>query len=148
MEHIANILPNVIPHINTAQNGLYPLVENAIFTSAISLDRLPYAVRWHIPAKKYSQAKGWLEELTRPAGGHNATFSHGNWWSPVTKTWVKEPIVLVKSYMTAAVLDQHLGAMLRGSYRMGRTLGEEAIALEILSHNIMLVIPTDTRISP
>lgn len=149
MEHIANILPNLIPHTITAQNSLlYPVVENAIASSQIRLDRLPYAVRWHIPAHKYSQAKGFIQQLTQPAGGYNATFSHGNWLNPREKTWVGEPIVLVKSYMTAAMLQRHLGAMLRGSYRMGRTLGEEAIALEIISNNTMLIIPTDSRISP
>ncbi|MCT7956831.1 hypothetical protein [Laspinema palackyanum] len=143
MEPIANILPNVIPNVITAQNGLYPMVQNAIASSQIRVETLPYAVRWHLPAHKYDQAKPLIKELTRPAGGNNATFSHGNWWNPVTKTWVGEPIVLVKSFMTAEVLQHNLGAMLRGSYRMGQELGESAIALEILSNNMMLIIPTD-----
>lgn len=143
MKHIADILPNVIPNILTAQNGLYPVVQNAIVSSRIHVDTLPYALRWHIPAEKYEQAQPFINKLTRPAGGNNATFSNGNWWNPVTQTWVEEPIVLVKSFMTAEVLQHNLGAMLRGSYRMGQALEEQAIALEILSNQMMLIIPTD-----
>lgn len=143
MEHIANILPHVIPNAAAPNGPLYPLVENAIAASQIRLDTLPYAVRWHIPAEKYARAKGFIEELTRPAGGYNATFSDGNWLNPVDKTWVPEPIVLVKSFMTADILQRHLTAMLRTSYRMGQELEESAIALEIISNNVMLIIPMD-----
>ncbi|MEB3886483.1 hypothetical protein [Lyngbya sp. CCY1209] len=144
MEHIANILPHVIPNATIAQNGpLYPLVENAIAASQTRPDILPYALRWHIPAKKYPQAKHFIEELTRPAGGYNATFSDGNWLNPIDKTWVPEPILLIQSFMTLDVLQQNLANMLRVSYRMGQALGESAIALEILSNNMMFLIPTD-----
>ncbi|NMG60835.1 hypothetical protein E1H12_20570, partial [Geitlerinema sp. P-1104] len=84
-----------------------------------------------------------LTGLTQQAGGYNTTFSEGNWWNPATKTWVEEPIVLVKSDLTAEVLQRQLNAMLRGSYRMGKDLGESAIALEILSNNTMLIIPCE-----
>ncbi len=59
------------------------------------------------------------------------------------KRWIPEPIVLVKSYMTLDVLRQHLATTLQGSYAMGKALGESAIALEIITNNIMLIIPTD-----
>ncbi|MCT7964382.1 hypothetical protein NG791_27260 [Laspinema sp. D1] len=144
MEQIANILPQVIPHIITAQNGLYPVVQNAIASSQIRIDTLPYAIRWHIPANKYFQAKGFIEELTRPAGGYNATFSDGNWLNPVNKTWVPEPIVLVKSFMAADVLQRHLPTILQNSYRMGKALGEQAIAVEILTNNVMIIIDSMT----
>jgi len=143
MEHISKILPNAMPNLMTGQGGLSSVVDRAISTSPIALDRLPYAVRWHIPAHKYAQAKPFIKALTQAAGGYNTTFSDGNWWNPVTQTWVEEPIVLVKSYMTAAVLQQQLNVMLRGSYRMGKDLEESAIALEILSNNMMLIIPSD-----
>lgn len=143
MEHISEILPNVMPNLMIPQNSISPLIESAIAPSPIALDRLPYAVRWHIPAHKYTQAKGFLTGLTQQAGGYNTTFSEGNWWNPATQTWVEEPIVLVKSYMTAEVLQRQLNAMLRGSYRMGKDLGESAIALEILSNNTMLIIPCE-----
>jgi hypothetical protein len=122
---------------------VHSIIIAAIAPSPIALNRLPYAVRWHIPAQKYAQAKGFLTGLTQQAGGYNTTFSEGNWWNPATQTWVEEPIVLVKSYMTAEVLQRQLNAMLRGSYRMGKDLGESAIALEILSNNTMLIIPCE-----
>jgi hypothetical protein len=143
MEHIANILPHVIPM--TAPNGLSPVVQvalQAIASSQVPADILPYAVRWHIPADKYAQAQPFIKGLTLPAGGNNQTSSNGSWWNPATQNWVTEPIVLVKSYVTGDVLQQHLGEMLRGSYRMGQALGEQAIAIEILSNNAMLIIPT------
>lgn len=143
MEHISNILPNVIPNVITAQNGLYPMVQTAIASSPIQIDTLPYAVRWHIPAHKYAQARPFINELTRSAGGYNTTFSDGNWWNPVTKNWVSEPIVLVKSYLPAEVLQGQLNGMLRGSYRMGQALREQALAMEFLTHDLMLIIPSD-----
>lgn len=143
MESIAKIVPNILPNLITAQNSLSPLVNHAISTSPISVDCLPFAVRWHIPANKYAQAKPFIDALTQAAGGYNTTFSDGNWWNPVTKTWVEEPILLVKSYVTAEVLQQQLKEMLWGSYRMGKDLKEQAIALEILTNDVMLIIPTD-----
>jgi hypothetical protein len=143
MEHISKILPNVMPNFMIPQNSISPLIESAIAPSPIALDRLPYAVRWHIPAHKYPQAKGFIKGLTQAAGGYNTTFSEGNWWNPTTQNWVEEPILLVKSYMTAAVLQQRLNAMIQGSYCMGKELNESAIALEILSNNTMLIIPCD-----
>ncbi|MEX6776914.1 hypothetical protein [Limnospira fusiformis] len=144
MQHIQTILRDVIPGGICSQNAcLHQVVENAIASSQIQIDTSPYALRWHIPLQKYSQAQALIQELTAPAGGNNATFSHGNWLDRVTQTWVSEPIVLVKSYMTAEVLQQQLNAILQGSYRMGQELGEQAIALEILSNQMMLIIPTD-----
>ncbi|MCT7970034.1 hypothetical protein NG799_27350 [Laspinema sp. D1] len=143
MQHIKTLLPPVIPGGITPQNpSLHGVIENAIASSQIRIDSLPYAVQWHIPLQKYSQAQPFIQELTGPAGGNNATLSNGSWWNPVTKNWVSEPIVLVKSAMTGDVLQRHLPTMLQNSYRMGRALAEQAIALEILTNNMMLIIPT------
>jgi len=144
MDHIANILPNVIPTM-TAPNGsspLLPVVLQAIASSQVPANTLPYAVRWHIPTCKYAQAKPFIKKLTLPAGGNNTTFSHGSWWNPVTQTWVTEPVLLVKSFMTGDVLHRHLDAMLRESYRMGQALGEQAIAMDLSINDAMLIIPT------
>lgn len=45
--------------------------------------------------------------------------------------------------MTGDVLQQHLPATLQRSYSMGKALEESAIALEIITNNLMLTIPTD-----
>ncbi|UWU50022.1 hypothetical protein [Limnospira platensis] len=144
MQHIQTISPPVIPGGICSQNAcLHQVVENTIASSQIQIDTSPYALQWHIPLHKYSQAQALIQELTAPAGGNNATISNGSWWNPVTKNWVSEPIVLVKSAMTGDVLQRHLPTMLQNSYRMGKALGEKAIALEILSNQMMLIIPTD-----
>lgn len=123
-------------------NGQLPvIVENAIATSQISVDTLGYSLIWHVPATKLSAAKQHIHELIEPYGGYNASISDGNWFDRKNNRWCPEPIVLVKSYMTEDVLQQHLPATLQRSYSMGKALGETAIALEILTNNVMLMIP-------
>ncbi len=103
---------------------------------------LPYSMILHALAIKWSTAKPYIDQIMEPFGGYNASPSDGNWRNPENNRWYPEPIVLVKSYMTGNVLQQHLPATLQRCYVMGKALGESAIALEILTQNVMVIIPT------
>jgi hypothetical protein len=145
MEHIKNILANdpLIQNILAASNGsLNPIVQNAIATSQVPVDTLGYSVVFHVPASKFSAAKPHIHGLIEPYSGYNASLSDGNWFDQKNNCWCPEPIVLVKSYMTLDVLQRHFATTLQHSYTMGKALGESAIALEILTQNFMLIIPT------
>lgn len=138
-----NMIPHIIPKAISPQNGLDPLVQNAIASAQLEVDQRAYCLVGHIPVGKLAQAKPYLESLLRPVGGYNAVLSHGNWFHPTKKTWVPEPILLVRSYMTAKDVEQHLGTMLQGYYAMGKALGESAMALELIDNSQMLIIPTE-----
>lgn len=143
MELSPNMIPQIISKAISPQNGLAPLVQNAIASSQLNnVDQRACCLVGHIPAGKFAQAKPYLESLLRPVGGYNAVLSHGNWFHPTKKIWVPEPIVLVRSYMTAKDVEQHLGAMLQGYFAMGKALGESAMALELIYSSQMLIIPT------
>ncbi len=146
MEHIKNILANdsLIQNILAANNGsLNPIVQNAIATSKVPVDTLGYSVVFHVPATKLAAAQPHIHGLIEPYSGYNASLSDGNWFDRKNNRWVPEPIVLVKSYMTRDVLQRHLPATLQRSYSMGQALGESTIALEIITNNVMLIIPTE-----
>ena len=123
--------------------SLSEMVQEAIAAAQIPLDTLSHAIVLHIPTAKYTEAKPYIKELTRPGGGSNITSSEGYWWDPVTQSWVEEQILLIRSYMAADVLKQHLETILLSAFYMGRALQEQAIALEILSpqNQIMVIIP-------
>ena len=145
MEPIKNILANdsLIQNILAANNGsLNPIVQNAIATSKIPVDTLPYSMILHVPATKLAAAQPHIHGLIKPYSGYNASPSDGNWRNPENNRWYPEPIVLVKSYMTGNVLQQHLPATLQRCYVMGKALGESAIAIEIMTNNAMLIIRT------
>ncbi len=143
MKHInKDILANLT--FNSPNTGiLHPMLQNAIANSGVMADTLGYSMILHIPASKLSEAKPHIHQLIEPFGGLNAVLSDGNWFDQQNNCWCPEPIVLVKSYMTLDVLQQHLTATLQRSYLMGKALGESAIALEIIPNNVMLMIPTD-----
>lgn len=138
-----NMSPHIIPKAMSPQNGLYPLVKNAIASSQVNADLRDCCIIGHIPAGKFAKAERYLDKLMRPAEGYNTLFSDGNWFHPTKKIWVPEPIVLVRSYMTAKVAEQHLGTMLQGYSAMGKALGESAMALELIDNSQMLIIPTE-----
>lgn len=138
-----NMSTHIIPKAMSPQNGLYPLVQNAIASSQLNADLRDCCIIGHIPAGKFAKAKRYLENLMGPAEGYNTLLSDGNWFHPTKKIWVPEPIVLVRSYMTAKVAEQHLGTMLQGYSAMGKALGESAMALELIDNSQMLIIPTE-----
>ncbi|KKD39180.1 hypothetical protein [Limnoraphis robusta] len=149
MQHIKDILANLTS--NSPNTGtLDPMLQNAIANSGVMVDTLGYSMIWQIPASKLPEAKPHIHKLIEPFGGFNAVLSdfnavssHGDWFDKRNNCWCPEPIILVKSYMTLDVLQQHLTATLQRSYVMGKALGESAIALEIIPNNVMLLIPTD-----
>jgi len=142
MEQIKDILANLT--FNSPSNGtLHPMVQNAIAKSKIPVNTLGCSVVFHVPASKFSDAKPHIHQLIEPFGGFNASLSDGNWFDDRNNCWCPEPIILVKSYATLDVLQQHLTATLQQSYLMGKALGESAIAVEIITNNVMLMIPTD-----
>ncbi|MGK7923300.1 MAG: hypothetical protein AB4080_25205 [Trichodesmium sp.] len=141
MQQIKDIPANLTFH--SLNNGtLHPMAQNAITQSKIPVDILDYSVQLHIPAEKYEQAKRHIHQIIEPFGGFNACVSDGDWFDDQNNCWCPEPIVLVKSYMTLDVLRHYLPVTLQRCYTMGKALGESAIALEILTNNAMLMIPT------
>ncbi len=65
--------PPVIPGCMTPQNAsLHRVIKNAIASSQIRIDTLPYAVRWQIPAIKYPQAQPRIDELYRLSPNGNS----------------------------------------------------------------------------
>ena len=141
MQQIKDIPANLTFH--SLNNGtLHRMVQNTITKSKKPVDILDYSVQLHIPAEKYEEAKPDIHQLIEPFGGFNASLSDGDWFDNQNNCWFPEPIVLVKSYMTLDVLRQYLPVTLQRCYTMGKALGESAIALEILTNNAMLMIPT------
>ena len=96
----------------------------------------------HVPATKLSAAESYIHQIMEPFGAYNASPSDGNWCDLKNNLWCPEPIVLVKSYMALNILQQNLAATLERCYKMGKALGETAIALEIITNNSMILIPT------
>ena len=141
MEQIKDIITNL--PFNSPSNGtLHPTVQNAITQSKRPVNTLDCSLVFHVPASKFLDAKPHIHQLIEPFGGFNAVLSDGNWFDERNNCWCPEPIILVKSYMTLDVLQQHLTSTLQRSYLMGCALGESAIAVEILTNNVMLMIPT------
>ena len=144
MEQIKDILPNITANSLMMNNShLSLMVQKAIATSQVNLDLSPYSLILHIPATKLSAAEPYLHQIMEPFGGYNASPSDGNWCDLKNNLWCPEPIVLVKSYMALNILQQNLTATLQHCYTMGKAIGERAIALEIITNNAMLLIPTN-----
>ncbi|MDJ1170102.1 hypothetical protein PMG71_11745 [Roseofilum sp. BLCC_M154] len=144
MQHIKEILANMTANSLSVHHEQLPaMVEKAIATSQVPVHTLGYSLIWHVPATQLSAAQPHIHGLIEPYCGYNASLSDGNWFDRKNNRWCPEPIVLVKSYMTGDVLQQHLPTTLQRSYSMGKALEQSAIALEIIPNNLMLTIPTD-----
>lgn len=128
-------------------SSLREIVQEAVSSSQLKVDRRGYSIIAHIPASKFAEAKPFLEKQFLPAEGYNASpsasLSDGNWFDPTKRIWVPEPIVLVRSYMTGEILQRNLGRMLLDYSEMGKSLNQKAMAIEIMTNNVMLIIPTE-----
>jgi len=142
MEHIKDILANLT--FNSPGSGtLHPMLQSVIDQSKVPVDVLDCSIVLHAPATQLSEAKPYIHQAFAPYGGYNGLMSEGNWFDRPNNCWCPEPIALVRTYTTGDILRRHLATTLRHSYAMGRALGESAIALEILTNNVMLIVSSD-----
>ncbi|WP_254566879.1 hypothetical protein [Oscillatoria sp. HE19RPO] len=125
--------------------SLSEMVQEAIASLSIPVNPLVFVLRVHIPFHLYAESESWLQKINQPAGGYNVfpSPSDGAWYDHNKQTWIREPILLVQIYMNQEVLRQHLKTMLEGYSALGKALGETAIAIELLTNQMMIIIPTD-----